>query len=87
MPKKELLFWVFDGEIKLCCGKDRKRVRAMDTDDLEPVVKKTEVKNLEVMSIEALGEYIDELQSEIRRVEAEIEMKKQARQGAEEVFK
>ncbi len=67
--------------------KIEKGVWAMDTDDLEPVVKKTEVKNLAVMSIEALGEYIDELQSEIRRVEAEIEMKKQARQGAEEVFK
>jgi len=59
----------------------------MDTDDLEPIVKKPEIKNLEVMSIEALGEYIDELQAEIKRVEEEIELKKKARAGAEDVFK
>ncbi len=59
----------------------------MDTDDLEPIVKKVEIKDLEVLSIEALGEYIDELQSEIKRVEIEIELKKKARQGAEDVFK
>ncbi len=59
----------------------------MDTDDLEPIVKKQEIKYLEVMSIEALGEYIDELQTEIKRVEVEIELKKKARAGAEDVFK
>ncbi|MBT3992112.1 MAG: DUF1192 domain-containing protein [Rhodospirillaceae bacterium] len=59
----------------------------MDTDDLEPIVKKVEIRDLEVMSIEALGEYIDELQLEIKRVETEIETKKEARQGAESVFK
>jgi uncharacterized small protein (DUF1192 family) len=59
----------------------------MDTDDLEPIVKKPEIKDLEVMSIEALGEYIDELQAEIKRVEVEIELKKKARAGAEDVFK
>ncbi len=59
----------------------------MDTDDLEPIVKKPEIKDLEVISIEALGEYIDELQAEIKRVEVEIELKKKARAGAEDVFK
>ena len=59
----------------------------MDTDDLEPIVKKPVIKDLEVMSIEALGEYIDELQAEIKRVEVEIELKKKARAGAEDVFK
>ena len=59
----------------------------MDTDDLEPIVKKPEIKDLEVMSIEALGEYIDELQTAIKRVEVEIELKKKARAGAEDVFK
>ena len=59
----------------------------MDTDDLEPIVKKPEIKDLEVMSIEALGDYIDELQAEIKRVEVEIELKKKARAGAEDVFK
>jgi uncharacterized small protein (DUF1192 family) len=39
------------------------------------------------MSIEALGEYIYELQAEIKRVEVEIELKKKARAGAEDVFK
>jgi|TARA_B100002003_G_scaffold13328_2_gene11297 uncharacterized small protein (DUF1192 family) len=59
----------------------------MDTDDLEPIVIKPEIKDLEVISIEALGEYIDELQAEIKRVEVEIELKKKARAGAEDVFK
>jgi len=59
----------------------------MDTDDLEPIVKQPEIKNLEVMSIEALGEYIEELQTEIKRVEVEIELKQKARAGAEDVFK
>ena len=59
----------------------------MDTDDLEPVVKKVEIIDLEVMSIEALGEYIEELQAEIKRVEVEKELKKKARLGAEDVFK
>ncbi len=59
----------------------------MDTDDLEPIVKKPEIKDLEVMSIEALGDYIDELQAEIKRVEVEIKLKKKARAGAEDVFK
>ena len=59
----------------------------MDTDDLEPIVKQPEIKNLEVMSIEALGEYIEDLQTEIKRVEVEVELKKKARAGAEDVFK
>ncbi len=59
----------------------------MDWNELEPVKKKSEPKNLEVLSIEALGEYIEELQDEIRRVEAAIELKKQARDGADSVFK
>jgi uncharacterized small protein (DUF1192 family) len=60
---------------------------AMDLDDLEPIKKKPPLKNLEVMSIEALGEYIDELKGEIARVEAEIAAKRKARAGAESVFK
>jgi uncharacterized small protein (DUF1192 family) len=59
----------------------------MDTDDLEPIVKKAEIRNLEIMSVEAIGAYIAELQMEIKRAEAEIELKKKARQGAEDVFK
>ncbi len=59
----------------------------MDTDDLEPVAKKPDARNLEVMSIEALGEYIAELEGEIERVRAEIALKEKARNGAESVFR
>jgi uncharacterized small protein (DUF1192 family) len=59
----------------------------MDTDDLEPISKKHHIRDLEVMSIEALRVFINELQSEITRVEVEIESKKKARQGADEIFK
>ena len=59
----------------------------MDTDDLEPKKKKPEQKNLEVLSIEALGEYIDDLEAEIRRVRDAITGKQEARKGAETFFK
>ncbi len=59
----------------------------MDTDDLEPIAKKPDLKNLEVMSIEALGEYIAELEGEVERVRAEIALKEKARDGAESVFR
>ena len=59
----------------------------MDIEDLEPKNKKPEPKNLEVMSIEALGEYIEELVAEIARVRIEIASKEKAREGAEAVFK
>jgi uncharacterized small protein (DUF1192 family) len=59
----------------------------MDTDDLEPPKKKAEIKDLEVMSIEALGEYIGELEAEINRVRDAIKTKDAARNGAESAFK
>ncbi|MBC8269958.1 MAG: DUF1192 domain-containing protein [Rhodospirillaceae bacterium] len=59
----------------------------MDTDDLEPEKKKAEQKNLEVMSIEALGGYIAELEAEIARARTAISLKNEARSGAESVFK
>ncbi len=59
----------------------------MDTDDLEPVKKTAEQKDLEVMSIEALGEYIQELEMEIDRARRAIALKQEARSGAESVFK
>jgi len=39
------------------------------------------------MSIEALGEYIAELEGEIERVHTEIALKEKARNGAESVFR
>lgn len=59
----------------------------MEEMDLEPQKKKPDVKNLEVMSIEALEEYIGELQVEIERVRVEISQKQSARGDAEAVFR
>ena len=59
----------------------------MDTDDLEPLKETPAPKNLDVMSIEALHEYIAELEAEIGRVRAVIADKEKAREGAESVFR
>lgn len=59
----------------------------MEPDDLEPRKKRPEVKNLEVRSVEALHEYIAELEAEIARARAEIAAKEKARSGAEQIFK
>ena len=55
--------------------------------DEEQVLTITQVKDLEVMSIDALVDYIGLLKSEIKRAEDEIETKKIARLGANSVFK
>ncbi|MEQ9170355.1 MAG: DUF1192 domain-containing protein [Rhodospirillales bacterium] len=60
---------------------------AMDTDDLEPQKKKPDLKNLEVMSIEALNDYIADLEAEIARVRETIKAKEAARQSADSFFK
>ena len=59
----------------------------MDTDDLEPQKQKPAPKKLEEMSIEALGEYIDELEAEIARVHEAIKGKKSALTEADHFFK
>ncbi|MBT6095344.1 MAG: DUF1192 domain-containing protein [Rhodospirillaceae bacterium] len=59
----------------------------MSWDEPEQPKKKPELKNLEVLSIEALGEYIEELEAEIARVRVAISLKETARNGAESVFK
>ena len=59
----------------------------MDSDDLEPPAKPAGLKNLDEMSIEAIGEYIGALKAEIARAEAAIEAKQAARQGAHAFFK
>ncbi len=58
----------------------------MDLDELEPA-KKPEIKNLEVMSVKALEDYIAELRAEIARAQEAITGKQAARTGAESVFK
>ncbi len=59
----------------------------MEPEDLEPRTKKPVPKNLEVMSIEALHEYIAELEAEIARVREAIGGKEKARMGAETLFR
>ena len=59
----------------------------MDTDDLEPIKKKPQTKDLSRMSIEGLREYIAELKTEIVRAEEAIAKKDKAREGAESFFK
>ncbi|HEY4635112.1 MAG: DUF1192 domain-containing protein [Rhodospirillales bacterium RIFCSPLOWO2_01_FULL_65_14] len=59
----------------------------MDVDDLEPRKQKPAPKNLDVLSVEALKEYIGELEAEIARVRQAIAGKEKARAGAEGFFK
>ncbi len=59
----------------------------MDFDELEPVKKKKPLKDLQSLSIEALGEYIEELEAEIVRTRDAIAVKEKAREGAESFFK
>ncbi|MBT4890769.1 MAG: DUF1192 domain-containing protein [Rhodospirillales bacterium] len=59
----------------------------MDTDDLEPAPKKKETKNLEILSVEALNEYIAELEEEIQRTKDAIVLKDGARSNADSFFK
>lgn len=59
----------------------------MSFDDLEPQKKKPALKNLEELSIEALHEYIEEMETEINRVRDAIKTKEAAREGAEAFFK
>ena len=59
----------------------------MDTDDLESQQQKPALKNLEEVSIEALAEYIAELEAEIARVCEAIKGKKGAQSDADQFFK
>jgi len=59
----------------------------MDVDDLEPQKKKPAPRNLEVMSIAALNDYIGELEAEIKRVRDAIAGKQKAKSGADKFFK
>ena len=59
----------------------------MDTDDLEPRKQKPKPKDLEGMSIEALNDYVAELQAEIERARLMIAGKQSARSAADTVFK
>ena len=59
----------------------------MDDNDLDPLTKRPKLKDLDVMSIEALTEYIAGLRTEIERAEAAIDAKESHRAAADSVFK
>lgn len=60
----------------------------MNPDDLEPTKPKTlEQVDLDMMSIEALEEYIAEREAEIERAKQKIAAKQSARGRAESFFK
>ena len=60
---------------------------AMDEQDLEPLTKRKKPKDLDVMSVEALEEYIAELEAEIARARAAIAGKQSHKAAAESFFK
>lgn len=59
----------------------------MDENDLEPREKKPVLKDLTVLSIEALEDYIGELEAEIGRIREEISRKQTAQTSAESFFR
>lgn len=59
----------------------------MDEGDLETITSKAKKRDLAIMSIEDLEEYIGALKAEIERSEQAIKTKLGARQGAESFFK
>jgi uncharacterized small protein (DUF1192 family) len=59
----------------------------MDLEDLEPRKQQPKPKDLELMGVEELEEYLAELESEAERVRAKIAAKKAYLSGAEDLFK
>jgi uncharacterized small protein (DUF1192 family) len=60
---------------------------AFETDDLEPLKKKSPPRNLDPMSVEELREYIAILTAEIARVEEKIKAKQSHASAAAMFFK
>ena len=60
---------------------------AFETDDLEPLKKKSQPRNLDPMSVEELREYISVLKAEIARVEEKIKAKQSHASAAASFFK
>ena len=59
----------------------------MDLDELEPRKGRPQPKNLEIMGVEELEDYILRLQAEIERVQAALDKKRGHRGSAEALFK
>jgi uncharacterized small protein (DUF1192 family) len=60
---------------------------AFETDDLEPLKKKSQPRNLDPMSVEELREYITVLKAEIASVEEKIKAKQSHASAAASFFK
>jgi uncharacterized small protein (DUF1192 family) len=60
---------------------------ALEEDDLQPRNVKPKPKDLVPLSIEALEDYVGELEAEIARVRAAIDAKRRHRSGAEALFR
>lgn len=60
---------------------------AFETDDLEPLKKKAQPRNLDPMSVDELREYITILKGEIARVEEKIKAKQSHASAAAMFFK
>ena len=59
----------------------------MDLEELEPKKQKPQPRNLDVLSIEELDNYIQEMRAEIKRVEEKIAAKKAHINAAAGLFK
>ncbi len=59
----------------------------MDLEELEPKKQKPQPRNLDVLSIEELNNYIEEMRAEIKRVEEKIAAKKAHINAAAGLFK
>ena len=59
----------------------------MDPEDLLPRTQPPQKKNLEIMGVSELEDYIADLEAEIARARAVIESKQSHRSGAEALFK
>ena len=59
----------------------------MELDDLEPRNRPPQKKNLEVMSVEELGDYVAALEAEIERTREMIAVKRDHLSSADSVFK
>lgn len=60
---------------------------AFDLDDLDPRQKKSQPRNLDVMNVEDLEEYVLALKAELERVEAKIKGKRSHAAVAASLFK
>jgi len=60
---------------------------ALDPEELEPKKQKPKPRDLEVLGVSELNDYIAELEAEIARAKAAIAKKQDHRGGAEAFFK